>query len=446
MYYRRNIQALEKRFPGIIKEIRHMECNTQQEKETIEVKSARNGSLTAQITNEVGQKFYLHSAYQPEKEAKQFAELHFADEQPIYLVYGFAFGYHIRAALEKLSSQQRLYVVDIHLPVFYEALHHMDLAETIQDERLHLIITSDEKIIAKYMQPLVSQAKFITYVPAVKLIPNRYEYFKYIMESWNMRLAKLGQHDGLLEKNYEQNKTHHHPNICKYFGTMQNKPIIIVSAGPSLNKNKHLLKDMMGKAFIFAVGSALKSLLRAGITPDMFCIIDPQDITYKQIEGYENQEIPLVYLVTASAYTVSKYQGPKFVVYNQEHQAEDKDQLIRTGGSVATAVMDMAIRFGGNPIIFVGQDLAYTNSEHHADGNMYGEEEKVKETPNMRKVKGQNGEMLTTTLGLLSFKYWIENRIADFPEILFINATEGGVYIDGCQHMTLRDVISQYTS
>jgi len=48
----------------------------------------------------------------------------------------------------------------------------------------------------------------------------------------------------------------------------------------------------------------------------------------------------------------------------------------------------------------------------------------------MRRVKGQNGEMLYTSLGLLSYKYWIEKQDTKEKRI-FINATEGGAYIEG---------------
>lgn len=51
--------------------------------------------------------------------------------------------------------------------------------------------------------------------------------------------------------------------------------------------------------------------------------------------------------------------------------------------------------------------------------------------------------MLYTSLGLLSYKYWIENRILNEQRI-FINATEGGAYIEGMKHIKLRDVISDY--
>lgn len=55
---------------------------------------------------------------------------------------------------------------------------------------------------------------------------------------------------------------------------------IIVSAGPSLDKNVEDLKKAEGKAMIIAVDTALKTVLRAGVRPDLTICVDPR----KEIE------------------------------------------------------------------------------------------------------------------------------------------------------------------
>jgi len=73
-----------------------------------------------------------------------------------------------------------------------------------------------------------------------------------------------------------------------------------VSTGPSLDKNIDLLKEAKGRALIISAGSALRPLLMRNIKPDFFAIIDPQDITYNQIKGYENIGIPFTSLKRAA--------------------------------------------------------------------------------------------------------------------------------------------------
>ena len=51
-------------------------------------------------------------------------------------------------------------------------------------------------------------------------------------------------------------------------------PAIVVSAGPSLAKNKHLLKEAKGKAFIAVVDSAISTVMSMGVIPDMVFTLD----------------------------------------------------------------------------------------------------------------------------------------------------------------------------
>lgn len=95
----------------------------------------------------------------------------------------------------------------------------------------------------------------------------------------------------------------------------------------------------------------------------MFCIIDHQfELTYKQIQGYEDLDIPFLFLDTANVETIYKYNGSKYMFTNYSDNKRSENYIVDTGGSVATVILDMSIKFGGNPIIFIGQDLAYTDN------------------------------------------------------------------------------------
>lgn len=386
--------------------------------------------------------YYLYSRYDPLKEAADFVRSQMSKADRTTVIYGFGLGYHVEEALKLLNSCDKLYVFEMNIKLFNLALKLNDLRCILGDKRLKIFVSDDERYIAANLNSVLNEkSNFIIHLPSARAIPEENKYFKFLMESWNMKKNLIDGFSDLMASNYKENMKLGCRNVGELFGKWKDKPIIIASSGPSLNKNKHLLKDIKDRVFIFSAGSALKPLLDAGVKPDMFCIIDPQPMTYKQIEGYEDMDIPLVFLDTASAYTVSMYKGPKYIACNDESRLHNKKHLISTGGSVATAVMDMAIKFGGNPIIFVGQDLAFTNNQHHADGGMYGERAEVMPTSGMKRVEGQNGEILYSSLGLLSFKYWIENKIRDNPNIRFINASEGGALIKGCEHMRLEEVL-----
>ena len=83
-------------------------------------------------------------------------------------------------------------------------------------------------------------------------------------------------------------------------------PAIVVAAGPSLNKNIDELKRAKGKAFIIAVDTAIKPLLKKGIIPDMFAIVDGK----KPIELVQNEEVKKIPLLTSisASHDVLEYQ------------------------------------------------------------------------------------------------------------------------------------------
>ena len=411
--------------------------------EKYHVIAAKSNDCTVKIVyldNGVQKEQLVHSKYNPQQEAKKFAGANICEKRT-YVIYGFGLGYHVEEMLKLMSRDDILYVVDLDIQLFKLALTLRDsLSNILTDDRLTLIISANEKYVASQIkQVLEDDVAFITYTPSVQTISEEYSYFKFVLEDWKMQQTVTDKWAELLQENYQINKNIDCPNIGILFGEFKDVPMVIVSAGPSLNKNKHFLKYIKGKFLIVAVGSALKPLMAIGVKPDYMCIIDPKPSIYKQFEGYENIDVPLIFLDTASAKAVTLYQGPKYKATKNIKNTSHESYVIDTGGSVATAVLDIGIKFGCNPIIFTGQDLAYTNNEHHADAKMYNpnRSEKIIELPNMRKVMGQNGELLNTTLGLLSYKYWIENKIKDHTEIMFFNATEGGAAIDGAKHSTL---------
>lgn len=385
--------------------------------------------------------FYIHSRYNPVEEAAQFADIHEVSKLKHVILYGFGLGYHVKEILNQAEKDIILWVLDLSLEHFYYAIQLNDLSDILKDNRLRVCITSNVTEIAlKLDEFLEKKYKLIIYGPSIKGIINN-DVFKLSMESFITKANSINKYKEITSRNYLINSMRKEQNIASLFGKYSGIPGFVVSAGPSLNKNKKLLYGLSNKYMIISVGSALKALLDDNITPTMLCIIDPTDLTYNQIEGVENIDVPLIYLDTASSYTVQSFNGPKYVATNCSEHATNPREVIMTGGSVATAVMDILIRMGCNPIVFVGQDLAYDNGNHHAIGNMYGEDEQIEPTKNMRQQTGQTGELLYTNLGLLSFKKWIEDRIGQCPHIRFINATEGGLFIEGCEHMNLKDCL-----
>ncbi len=391
------------------------------------------------------QTFLLHSKYDPYRAENEFIDKNFDCSKRNIIVYGFALGYHIDLLLKRISNDQNVYIIEANAAIIKAAFMARDLSHIISHKQVSLILLSNEQHITNMTNLLNdTDSLLLIHQASIKAIPYKYKRIADILNEFTMMQWGIQKNQELLIENHLNNTSNHYKNISKLFNKVKKLPIFIVSAGPSLNANKHLLHQVKDDALIFCVGSAFKTLVRENVHPHLFCIIDPQPITYKQIEGLEDSTTPLVFLATASHFTVSKYKGPKYIVFNEKESLKEDEEIIETGGSVATAVLDMAIKFGGNPIVFIGQDLAFSNYEHHAERSMYGEEEMIKDLPNLKKVEGHDGQVYATSSSLLSFKNWIERKIEQHPKIHFINATQKGALIKGCQHLELEKVIDLY--
>lgn len=228
-------------------------------------------------------------------------------------------------------------------------------------------------------------------------------------------------------------------------------PGILVAAGPSLNKNIKELKRAKGRAFIIAVDTAVKPLLKEGIVPDMFAIIDgrkPLDLV--RADGAE--KIPMLTLLEAASEVLEYHKGMKFF-YNEGVRFAEKIFShyerefgnVNTGGSVATSAFSLLYKIGIETVILVGQDLAYTNNRSHADGT-FQEVMQQHDTSRFLMVEGNSGEKVPTTGDLRMFLNWYESYIDSCQKLdanfRVINATEGGAKIKGTEIMTLKEAIN----
>ena len=105
-------------------------------------------------------------------------------------------------------------------------------------------------------------------------------------------------------------------------------------------------------------------------------------------------------------------------------------------------MLDAAIRMGCDPIVFVGQDLSFSDGHSHAAG--VEKRLKVERTPCT--VESVDGSRIPTSSVLLWFRRWIEDRIAREPGRTFINVSQTGARIKGTQEMPLEEAIKLCTT
>ena len=403
----------------------------------IEILQTKEGIVTIQVNNK-----YIHSKYYPKKDARVFIENNarvYEDKKHV-VIYGIGLGYHIKELLNHVDKNCNVYIFDADQEIDKVANELKLLEEINKDKRVSLFVGYSKEFIKIFYEKIQLVDDILIYNPSVEVLPDTMENFKLALKSFSISKMGMDSFAKLAKENYESNIKVKHESINEFYkiDNLKNKPVIIVSSGPSLDYNIKYLNRFIGRAKIFAAGSSLKTLMNNEIKPDMICIIDAHEVIANQIKGYEDLNVPLCYLSTASRNAISSYNGRKFIFYNSP---QANSITIDTGKSVATAILDIAIKGGANPIIFVGQDLAYVDNKTHTDA--YSEVHKIDNNIPIKKqyktVQGVSGELLNTNTTLLYFKQWIENKISEYPNITFINCSKGAK-IDGTIEMELEDI------
>ena len=243
-------------------------------------------------------------------------------------------------------------------------------------------------------------------------------------------------------------------------------PAIVVSAGPSVDKNLHLLPKAVGKAVILVVDSMVKNVMNLGIKPDIVITTDAEwgewgnclDDLPMSVKG-----VPLLadVFVNKKVIEVWEAQGGKVfwyaVVAVEGHPLSQIVEPEFTGGpigrlacggcvsSVAFAFAQGALRC--DPVIMIGQDCGYYEKRHHhATGIDFAEEQSVEQVD-----EDIYGRPILTTPVLKTYAFWLETIVSGrytpgSPNIngTFINATEGGIVKKGWLLQPFSYVIKKY--
>lgn len=218
-------------------------------------------------------------------------------------------------------------------------------------------------------------------------------------------------------------------------------PLVLVSAGPSLKKNASRLRELKGKALIFAVDAAMPFLLGNDIVPDIMVSVESSK-PWKYLEDERNFWIPAI--VTSNSNRRFLHNHKSWRIWANDHDYANRmlakvgieEPEVKAYTGVATFALAAMLELGAKKVIFVGQDLAYAES---GDSHVVQRQEKV-ETREEYLVDAYAGGKIQSRYDWCVFREYIEKQIANYPNRTFINATEGGALIKGTKNMPLEKV------
>lgn len=375
---------------------------------------------------------------------------------------------YLEELVAKTKNRIVIFVYEPSLKIFLYFLEHVDITRWMEKHLIVFCVKGVTKMDFPHMKHLLGKLlNYETLNLSRRLVVPNYdvlfleETLEFVRECHNIAKKELVQRNTRLRfstvvpKNLLSNIRY----LLDGYSTLQlsnmvpeDIPAILVAAGPSLNKNIQELKRAKGRAFIIAVDTAVKPLLKAGIVPDMFAIVDGKK-PLELVTAYGADHIPLMPTIVSASEVLSYHKGKKFF-YTEGYILVDKilfhykpvESMVPSGGSVATSAFAFLYRIGVKTVILVGQDLALTNNRSHADGTFREKMEEL-DTSHCLMVEGNNGEKVPTRPDFKNYLEWyetyIEGCMKENPNFKVINATEGGARIRHTELMSLKEAIDR---
>jgi hypothetical protein len=243
-------------------------------------------------------------------------------------------------------------------------------------------------------------------------------------------------------------------------------PAVIVSAGPSLRKNKHLLKDLDRSAVLIAVQTTLQPLLEMGCQPHFVTSLDYHEICARFFEKLPARiRTELVAESKATPRVLEMMTGPVSMIGNEFADALVREMKIgksglTSGATVAHLAFYLAEHLGCDPIIFVGQDLGFSDGLCYTPGTSYEDvwrpelgrfctvemkqwEQIVRDRPILRKIPDYQGRPMYTEERHFTYLLQFERDFGKCKSKI-IDATEGGAMKRGATVMKLADAIEEF--
>ena len=423
------------------------------ENEIYRLESARDGNLTIKKGIEG---VYLHGTNRPLRDAELFAKEYMRDDYERYIVWGIGLGYHIRAMLD--MEAPKIIVIEPDINMIYLALMNIDFPE-LEDGRLVIIHDGSYTKLAGYVgeekinrliihEPSLHAECQIAQKINAKNILGIIERLQQIF----IRESSIRNTYPLMLSNFKSNIVNCTGYVDEITSDFRGKKVIIIAAGPSLDKNVHYLSNLktMSKNkrrdyVILAVGTVYRKLIKMDIRPDYVIVADANYRVFSQVRDVCNEQIPLLILSTACKKFARYYTGPRYLIaqneldISEQYAKEHNYRTYDTGGSVTTTALSVAVKSGAKEVIFIGLDLAYTDGYAHATGTST----RSVDTNGRIRVKGVNGDEVYASNVIIIYRNWIENEIKKHPNIEFIDATEGGAKIAGTKIMSLEDALKK---
>lgn len=463
-----NITFLRQRFPNVREKLKKFDG---QPLEQIKIVDSKVGLPTIQVTNEK-KSIFLHSKYDPVKEAERFIK-QFEDVESYkhILFYGIGFGYHIEKFLE-MYPEVSFSIYEPSEEVMYAFLETILLKKSIIQKAQFLEVQSletDLQIFLKNVLATIDGNVLIVTLPSYENgfkeeCTKFYEQFKELTRNHHSNVLT----DFSYEKRWVINSMLNFkyildtPNILHDVDKekFKDKPAIMVAAGPSLSEEVENLRYIKEHklAYIFSLGSAINALIEYDIYPDAICTYDPTEknkLVFEKLVQKNIDTIPMIFGSSIGFEVLQDYKGPKIHMITTQDTVSphylkiegEEVQGVYDAPSISAVILQLLYALDCSPIILVGQNLGFKDNRRYSKGIEYkhvSSNISNQEITDAIEVESVDGNKILTKEVFNKYRFQLEAYIRRFPSKTIINSTKGGAKIQGTIFKSLETVMNDF--
>lgn len=464
--FEKNIKYLKLKNPELANELNNYEYKN------IEAYQTPSGEI-----NIAYKSFSLHSDNGPMAEAEVLFKPKSENDSKnsFYIVYGLGLGYLLKRSY--ISSTGKIILFEPFIDILKFSFQFVDFSDLLSDNRVYICTSIKEILSILDKKYLVGDPIDVVFLPSyLKLSAEKLDDLS--KEILSFVQSKKGDQNTVLQKaiNWGTNSLLNFHEIKKslpvdiFRDLFKNTPVVIASAGPSLEENLNLLKKYRDKYVLITVNSALRALVNNEIIPD-FCVICEDNYIEPQFEGLQNlDKITYILHPRAQAFTwklssninllyLSKTDG--FSLWFNKI-LNNKYTLWPSGGTVSIIALYIAtLVFNSKKVIMVGQDLSFVNNQVYTPSTLQKDEKflinedsitldsydedriKLFNTIKVVKTKNYLGEDILTRDDYFRYITQYEDIIQnELPsEINIVNTSLKGAYVKGMTYMPFEKAI-----
>lgn len=438
----------------------------------------RSGVPTLSLPGPAGRLVPLHSKYEPVAEAAKLVSPTDPETQAAFYVNGFGLGYHVEALFDRAGDECPIFVFEPDVTLLRTAFELRDVSRLIASRRVRFVTSDDKAGLIVRLQPHVATLSLgvgtVDHGPSLTLHPDFYAEAKRQLDEFasyaRTSLNTIVLNGTRTAENVSRNLGWYAASPCasRLKDRFKGRPAVIVSAGPSLRKNAHLLPSIADRSVIVAVQTTLQPLLDLGVEPHFVTSLDYHDISarfFENLPSGRRLRTELVVEPKATPKVLELWKGNVSVLGNDYaeallREAAPQRASLRAGATVAHLSFYLAEHLGCDPIIFLGQDLGFSDGLFYSPGTSYEDvwrpefgrfctaemkqwDQVVRERFLLRRIPDYQGRPMYTEERLYSYLQQFERDFLQSDRKI-IDATEGGAGKRGSTPMPLAEAIETY--